>query len=239
MMTLNNVEKDRYSRNILLNEIGEKGQLKLINSSVLIIGAGALGSIVAMYLAASGIGRIGIADYDFIDISNLQRQLSFSEQDINKAKVEAITSKLQSINHLIKVEPFNKKISHSDALEIFKNYDFIIEGSDNPTTKYMVDDACRFLKKPYCFGGIAQCEGHIFTYTPNHSCYRDFFSEPSNEESYKPCSIGGVLGPLPGIIGSIQACEAIKYLTGIGELIVDKLLIVNALDMSFKTFTLK
>ena len=239
MNLLTKEEYTRYSRTILLDGIGERGQKKLLNSSVLIVGTGALGSIVAMYLAASGIGRIGIVDFDIIDMSNLQRQLSFYESDIGKEKVEVTASKLHSINSSIKIDIYSKKLLKENAFDIFSQYDFIVEGSDNPSTKYMVIDTCHSLNKPYCIGGIAQYCGQVTTHIPGSIRYDEIFPEPAKDGEYKPCSIGGVLGPLPGIIGSIQAAEAIKYIIGIGDLLTNKFLTLNALNMEFKIIKLK
>lgn len=237
MHELTSDEKRRYSRTIMLDEIGESGQKKLLDSSVLIVGAGALGSITAMYLAASGIGHIGIADFDNIDISNLQRQLSFTEENVGSKKVMATAKRINDINSSVKVEIFDKVIKRSDALEVFPRFDFIIEGSDNPATKYMVTDVCKELGKPYCLGGVAQFKGQVFSHIPGSMTYRDIFPEPAEENSFMPCSIGGVLGPLPGIIGSTQACEAIKFISGCGELLLNRILLIDALTMNVQTLS--
>lgn len=234
MRELNSEEKRRYSRSILLDEIGEEGQKKLLKSSVLIIGAGALGSIVAMYLAASGVGHICIADFDTIDISNLQRQLSFTEDNVGTKKVDATAQRLKSINSDIKIEIIDRVIKQENALDLFENFDFIVEGSDNPATKYMVTDCCKKLQKPYCLGGVAQFKGQVMTFIPGSMSYRDLFPESAEEGGYMPCSIGGVLGPLPGIIGSIQACETIKHIVGCGELLTNRLLLIDALTMNLQ-----
>lgn len=224
----------RYSRNILLEGIGKSGQCKLLNSSVLIIGTGALGSIVAMYLAGSGIGKIGIADYDTIDITNLQRQLSFEESDCGKSKVETMADKLKSVNSGIKVVIYNKLMQHDDLIEICNHYDVVVECTDNPYTKYLVTDVCVALGVPYCLGGVAQYKGQVMSWNKGALCYRDIFPESADRNDYMPCSLGGVLGPLPGIIGSIQASEVIKIIVGIGTPLYNRMLLIDALNMDFQ-----
>lgn len=225
--------KRRYSRNILLPEIGRAGQLELLQASVLVVGAGALGSIVSMYLAGSGIGRIGLCDFDTVDISNLQRQLSFTIDDVGCPKLEATVRRLSSINPDLIIEPHDGFLRHDKARELFKRYDVIVEGSDNPATKHMVTDIANEVGKPCVLGGVNGFDGQVMTFLPGGKRYRDIFPDAVAEGGYTPCSIGGVLGPLPGIIGSIQAAEVIKIITGAGTTLADTLLLVNALDMTF------
>lgn len=232
-ISLNGDNRRRYSRNLLLTEIGQSGQIKLMQSSVLIVGAGALGSIVAMYLAGSGVGHIGICDFDTIDISNLQRQLGFTIDDIGKSKVDVLSRRLSSINSEIIVEPHEGLLRAEKAHEIFKNYDVIVEGSDNPSTKYMVTDIANECEKPCVLGGVSGFDGQIMTLLPGQNRYRDIFPDAAPDDGYTPCSLGGVLGPLPGIIGSIQAAEVIKIITGAGETLDRRMLLINALNMTF------
>lgn len=230
--------KRRYSRNILLPEIGKSGQLALMQSSVLVIGAGALGSIVSMYLAGSGIGRIGLCDFDTVDISNLQRQLSFTMDDVGSLKLEATSRRLSAINPEVVIEPHDGLLRHDKAREIFKQYDVIVEGSDNPATKYMVTDVANKVGKSCVLGGVSGFEGQVMTFVPGGKSYRDIFPDAASERGYIPCSLGGVLGPLPGIVGSIQAAEVIKIITGAGSTLAGAILLVNAFDMTFTRINL-
>ncbi|MDE5573720.1 MAG: HesA/MoeB/ThiF family protein [Muribaculaceae bacterium] len=232
-ISLSGDNRRRYSRNLLLPEIGQSGQIMLMQSSVLIVGAGALGSIVAMYLAGSGVGHIGICDFDTIDISNLQRQLGFTIDDIGKSKVNVLSRRLSSINSEIIVEPHEGLLRAEKAPEIFKNYDVIVEGSDNPSTKYMVTDIANECGKPCVLGGVSGFDGQVMTLLPGKSQYRDIFPDATPADGYTPCNLGGVLGPLPGIIGSIQATEVIKIITKAGETLDRRMLLVNALNMTF------
>ncbi len=235
--TISPDDRRRYSRNILLSGFGKEGQIKLLNASVLIVGTGALGSIIAMYLAGSGIGRIGIADFDNIDISNLQRQLSFTEHDTGRSKVSVTAEKLHAINSSINVDIHDGLVTRQKAMEIFPSYDIIVEGSDNPATKYLVTDTALETGKPCVLGGVAQYKGQVMTIIPDSGLtYRTLFPKGADEGGYTPCSLGGVLGPLPGIIGSIQATEVIKLITGIGDTLSGKLLTVDALTMKFNIY---
>lgn len=234
MDTLTKHQHRRYSRNILLPEIGKEGQIKLLGASVLIIGAGALGTVVAMYLAASGVGHIGICDFDTIDISNLQRQLSFTENDLGKKKVEILADKLREINSEIRIDTYPELLRKDKANTIFADYDVIVEGSDNPNTKYMVTDIAKNLSKPCIFGGVAQFAGQVMTILPGGTTYRDLFPEAAGDGEFMPCSVGGVLGPVPGIVGSIQATEVIKVITLAGTPLAGQLLTFDALTMSFR-----
>ncbi len=237
MKELDKEQRRRYSRNIMLEEIGTEGQQKLLESSALLIGAGALGSIAAMYLAGSGVGRIGIADFDTVDISNLQRQLSFSESDCGSKKVMALTERLQAINKDVKVDTLDLFLSRKKLDEIIADYDLVIEGSDNPDTKYMVAESCEQHSVAYCLGGVNQFTGQVLSWKPGCYGYKDIFADKGEGGGFLPCSLGGVIGPLPGIIGSIQATEAIKILLGVGEPLFNRLLIVDALNMHTTTLS--
>lgn len=235
---LNPDQKRRYSRNILMPEIGREGQLRLLNSNVLIVGAGALGSIAAMYLAASGVGQITLVDFDTIDISNLQRQLSFTTAQCGQKKAEATRRRLESINPDIRIEIFDGMLTRKNAQELFQGKDLVIEGSDNPATKYLVTDLCADMSIPYVLGGVAQFRGQVMSWKPGCPKYSDIFPEPAEDGAYTPCAIGGVLGPLPGIIGSYQAAEAIKMLTDAGTPLYGRLLIIDALTATTQTINL-
>lgn len=225
--------KLRYSRNLMLTTIGEEGQRKLLGSSVLVVGCGALGSIAAMYLAGSGVGRIGIADFDTIDISNLQRQIGYTSADVGKDKTEVLESSIRALNPGVEVQRHNCFLSHKNAEEIINSYDIVVEGSDNPDTKYLVASICGKLAKPYVIGGVRELTGQIATCLPGHAGYTDIFPEAAAAGGFTPCALGGLLGPLPGIVASIQACEAVKIIAGFGATLADRLLLIDAAAMTF------
>ena len=229
----------RYSRHILLEGFGKEGQEKLLQSKVLLIGAGGLGSPNALYLAAAGVGTIGIADADVVSISNLQRQVIHFTEDKGKPKVESAAEKMRRINPDVKVITYDCFITEDNAQDIISDYDFIIDCTDSFASKYLVNDACVMAGKPFCAGGVVKYGAQVMTHIPGTACYRCIFSEPPAENEVETCSTVGVLGSVVGIMGSIQATEAIKYLTGIGELLTDKLLIVDALTMNFQTLAFK
>lgn len=238
-------QRIRYSRHTLLNEVGEAGQIKLLESKVLLIGAGGLGSPAAMYLAAAGVGTLGIIDFDTVDISNLQRQLLHGNKDVGRPKVESAADRIHDINPDVKVIGYRDPITSANALEIVKEYDLVINGSDNFPTRYLVNDACQFLKKPLVDASIFMFEGQVTVYQPDKPgveggpCYRCLYPDPPPPGEVPSCSEAGVLGVLPGIIGSAQAIEAIKLLLGIGEPLIGRLLMVDTLDMSFRTLKVK
>jgi molybdopterin/thiamine biosynthesis adenylyltransferase len=237
---MNDTQIERYARHIILQDIGIEGQLKLLNSKVLIIGAGGLGSPVALYLAAAGVGTIGIADADKVDLSNLQRQVIHTTNDIGVPKVISAKEKMLAINPDITVKTYETFINRSNILDIIKEYDFIIDGCDNFATKFLINDACILSNKPFSHGGILRFSGQTMTILPNQSaCYACVFHEPPPLESTPTCSSAGVLGTIAGMLGTIQATEAIKYITGCGELLSDKLLIFDALSMDFDKISFK
>lgn len=207
----------------MLEGIGEEGMEKLRRGKVFIIGCGALGSLCAMYLAGSGIGTIALADFDTIDVSNLQRQLFFAEQELGLGKAEVLCSKINSINSDVKVEIIPEFITPSKAQQIFVDFDFVIDGSDNPATKKMTSTVCENLGIPYCIGGVREYSGQVMSWSPGHSGYSDIFGDIRECSGFTPCSLGGVLGPAAGIVASVQASEAIKHLTDAGEMLYDKL----------------
>jgi sulfur-carrier protein adenylyltransferase/sulfurtransferase len=230
----------RYSRHLLIPEVGLEGQRKLKGSSALIIGTGGLGSPVSLYLAAAGIGRIGLVDYDVVDKSNLQRQVIHGTSTVGKLKVESAQVKLLDLNPDIEVEVYNEPFTSENAMRIAKDYDVIIDGTDNFPTRYLTNDVCVFLGKPNIYGSIFRFDGQVSVfYAKEGPCYRCLFPEPPPPGLVPSCAEGGVLGVLPGTIGTLQATEALKVLLGIGEPMIGKLLLYNALDMSFDFVKLK
>lgn len=231
-------EKRRFSRNIMLPEIGPDGQRKLFDAKVLLVGCGALGTVAAMYLAASGVGTLGLVDFDTIDISNLQRQLAFTTGDVGKPKATVLEEKLLAVNPSVKINRHDGLLRRKNAAEIIDDYDVVIEGSDNPDTKHLVSETCRQLGKPCVVGGVRGVNGQVLTFKPGHAAYGDFFPEAAAAGGYTPCSLGGVLGPLTGVVGSIQACEAIKLIVGFGQPLVDTLLLIDTPTMQFTRITI-
>ncbi len=230
----------RYSRHIILPEVGGKGQKKLLSSKVLLIGAGGLGSPAAYYLAAAGIGTIGIVDFDIVDLSNLQRQILHSTNDIGKPKVESAKETLTALNPDVKVIPYKEKLTSENIFGIIKDYDVIVDGCDNFPTRYLVNDACVLSGKVNVHGSIFRFEGQATVFDPkNGPCYRCLYPEPPPPGMVPSCQEAGVLGVLPGIIGTIQAIETIKILLGIGKTLTGRLLIFDALKMSFRELKLK
>lgn len=213
----------RYSRHIILKGFGPHSQRKLLDSSVLAIGAGGLGPPALLYLAAAGVGRIGIADFDVVDISNLQRQILYSQQDLNMQKSTAASSRLSKLNSDIRIIQHDKRIQASNILEIIKDYDFIIDGTDSLKMKLLINDACVIGGKPFSHAGVLEFSGQIMTIIPHQStCLRCVFETPCDEAL--TCAQAGVIGALVGVLGTLQALEAIKYLTGIGKLLTDSFL---------------
>ena len=237
---LNHEEILRYSRHLLIPEVGLEGQRKLKNSSALVIGTGGLGSPVALYLAAAGVGRIGLVDYDVVDSSNLQRQVIHGTSTIGKLKVESARDKLLDLNPDIQIDIYNEPFTSENAIRIAKDYDVLIDGTDNFPTRYLTNDVCVFLGKPNIYGSIFRFDGQLSVfYAKEGPCYRCLFPEPPPPGLVPSCAEGGVLGVLPGTIGTLQATEALKVLLGIGEPMIGKLLLYNALDMSFDFVKLK
>jgi adenylyltransferase/sulfurtransferase len=240
-------QRIRYSRHTMLNEVGEAGQIKLLESKMLLIGAGGLGSPAAMYLAAAGVGTLGIVDFDTVDVSNLQRQLLHGNKDVGRPKVESAADRIHDLNPDVKVVGYRDPITSENALEIIRTYDVVINGSDNFPTRYLVNDACQFLKKPLVDASIFMFEGQVTVYQPHNAehgveggpCYRCLYPDPPPPGEVPSCAEAGVLGVLPGIIGSVQAIEAIKLILGIGDPLVGRLLMVDTLDMSFRTLKIK
>ncbi len=239
-MALTETQIERYSRHIILKEVGGKGQQKLLESKVLIIGAGGLGAPIALYLAAAGIGTIGIADADDVELSNLQRQVIHFTPDIGKPKVLSAKEKIQAINPDVQVRTYHEWINAANIMEIIRDYDFVVDGTDNFAAKFLINDACVLAGKPYSHGGILQFVGQTITVLPGESaCYRCIFPTPPPKDAIPTCSQAGVIGVLPGVIGSIQATEAIKFLLGKGELLAGRLLMYDALKMKFRDVAIK
>ena len=237
---LNNDEVARYSRHLIMPEVGMDGQLKLKSASVLCIGAGGLGSPVAMYLAAAGVGRIGIVDFDVVDYSNLQRQVIHGTPDVGRPKIDSARDRLNAINPEVTVETHDVALSSENALELLANYDVIVDGTDNFPTRYLVNDACVILGKPNVYGSIFRFEGQASVFaTKDGPCYRCLYPEPPPPGLVPSCAEGGVLGILPGVVGTIQATEAVKLIIGVGEPLVNRFMIYDALRMKFRELKLR
>ena len=238
MTNFTDEELKRYSRQLLLEGFGEEGQQRLRDSRVFIVGAGGLGSPVAYYLAAAGVGYLGIADGDRVDMSNLQRQILHTTADVDRPKVDSAREKLLALNPHIDITVYHEFLTADSAREIFKDYDFVLECSDNFQTKYLVSDACVAVGKPFSLGGIRMLGGQTMTHVPGSACYRCLFPVEPDPATVPNSSTVGVLGAAVGIIGSIQATEAIKYITGIGSLLTDSLLVVDSATMTFTRLSL-
>ncbi|GHT35709.1 adenylyltransferase [Planctomycetales bacterium] len=238
-MAFSNEQLERYSRHIILKEVGAKGQKKLLNSKVLIIGAGGLGAPVGLYLAAAGVGTIGIADADNVDLSNLQRQVIHTTPDVGKAKVESARETMQAINPEVEVKTYKTFVAANNIMDLVGDYDFIIDGTDNFPAKFLINDACVIAKKPFSHAGIIRFQGQLMTYVPGEGpCYRCVFKEPPPPDAVPTCRQAGVIGAMGGVIGSLQAMEAVKYILKTGNLLTGFLLTYNALTMEFRKIKL-
>ncbi len=239
-MSLSQEEVLRYSRHLIMPEVGVEGQEKLKNASILLIGCGGLGSPLGLYLSAAGIGRLGLVDFDLIDFTNLQRQVMFATQDVGRPKAEVAKERIGQINPNVQVTVYREKFSSENAMKIIKDYDIVIDGTDNFPTRYLVNDACVFLKKPNVYGSIFRFEGQATIFWGEKGpCYRCLYPEPPPPGMVPSCAEGGVLGILPGIIGLLQATEAIKLILGKGDPMIGRLLLFNALDMKFREVKLQ
>lgn len=237
---LSSSELTRYSRHLLLDEVGKDGQLRLKQSSALVIGMGGLGSPISLYLAAAGVGTIGISDFDAVELSNLQRQILHSTDSVGEKKVQSAKKRLHEVNPEVNVQVHEERITVENALKIFADYDVIVDGTDNFQTRYLVNDACVLSKKPLVYGSIFRFEGQASVFfPPNGPCYRCIYPEPPESGAVPNCAEGGVLGVLAGVIGSIQAAEAIKVLLGKGQSLMGRLLLYDALETNFDTLNLK
>ncbi|MDX9978764.1 MAG: molybdopterin-synthase adenylyltransferase MoeB [Lentisphaeria bacterium] len=239
-MSLSEAQIERYSRHILLSEVGGAGQERLLAGRVLLVGAGGLGSPASLYLAAAGVGTIGLMDGDAVDLSNLQRQIAHTTADIGRPKVESAAEKIRAINPDVTVRAHHERLTAANALGILRDYDFVIDGTDNFPAKFLVADACHFARKPYSHAGILKFDGQTMTVRPGESaCYRCVFHAPPPPGAVPSCSQAGVLGVLAGVMGTLQATEALKYLLGQGDLLANSLLVYNALALQFRKIALK
>src|SRR5574341_726528 len=239
-MNLTNQQISRYSRHLIMPEVGVGGQEKLASSSVLCIGAGGLGSPLALYLAAAGVGRLGIVDFDVVDFSNLQRQIIHSEAKVGMLKVDSAKERIHEINSEVEVETYNTRLTSENALDIMKEYDVVVDGTDNFATRYLVNDSCVLLGKPNVYGSIFRFEGQVSVFDAKRGpCYRCLYPEPPPPGLVPSCAEGGVLGILPGIVGTMQAAETIKLIIGKGEPLIGKLLFVDIMEMKIRELTLR
>jgi len=234
-MALSDEQLERYSRHITLKEVGVKGQKKLLAAKVLIIGAGGLGAPAAMYLAAAGVGTIGIADFDTVELSNLQRQIIHTTGDVGKPKAVSAAEAVKALNPDVTVKTYHEYVSSKNIADMIAGYDFIIDGADNFPTKFLINDACVLGHKPFCHAGILRFEGQLMTYVPGISpCYRCVFEAPPPKGAVPSCREAGVIGAMAGIIGSMQALEAVKYITGQGDLLTGSMLVFDGLKMEWR-----
>jgi molybdopterin/thiamine biosynthesis adenylyltransferase/rhodanese-related sulfurtransferase len=233
-------EVARYSRHLIMPEVGMEGQKRLKSASILLIGAGGLGSPLGLYLAAAGIGRIGLVDFDVVDFSNLQRQILHGTPDVGRPKLQSAKEKLTAINPEVQIDTYEARLTSANAMDICRPYDIIIDGTDNFPTRYLVNDVCVLLKKPNVYGSIFRFDGQASVFWPPHGpCYRCLYPEPPPPGEVPSCAEGGVLGILPGLIGCIQATEAVKLILGKGSALIGRLLLYDALQMSFQEFKIR
>jgi sulfur-carrier protein adenylyltransferase/sulfurtransferase len=239
-VTLNKDEILRYSRHLIMPEVGMEGQQKLKAASVLCIGTGGLGSPLALYLAAAGVGTLGLVDFDVVDYTNLQRQIIHSTADVGRKKLDSAADKLRGINPFLNLRTFDTRLSSANALELFRDFDIIADGTDNFPTRYLVNDACVLTGKPNVYGSIFRFEGQASVFaTEDGPCYRCLYPEPPPPGLVPSCAEGGVLGILPGLVGVMQATEVIKLILGIGESLIGRLLLIDALGMKFRELKLR
>lgn len=231
--------KNRYNRNILIDGLGEEGQSKLKAAKVLVVGSGGLGSPVLLYLAAAGMGTIGIIDSDQVDVTNLQRQVIHFTADVGMNKVESARAKLQALNPEVQVIIHAEKFTPQNAAQFVEPYDFVVDCCDNYATKFLIDDICVELRKPYSHASVVDMRGEVMTYIPGSASYRSIFGHPPSDEEGITSSKVGILGAVAGLVGSIQATEVVKFFTGIGDLLTNRLLIVDGRTMSFRTLKVR
>lgn len=237
---LNDGDRQRYSRQLLLPELGVEGQRRLKSASVLVVGAGGLGCPAALYLAAAGVGRLGLIDFDAVDISNLHRQILYGQSSLGARKVDAAASRLNDLNPSVDLVTHDTRLSAANAADIFSSYDAVVDGADNFAARYLVNDAAFFCRKPYVYGSIYRFEGQVSVFRPGEGpCYRCLFPSPPPPGAVPDCAAGGVLGALAGIVGSIQASECIKILAGMGSTLAGRLLVIDALAAEFSTVKMR
>jgi len=239
MFNFSNEQIERYSRHIILKEVGGLGQTKLLESKILVIGAGGLGSPTALYLVAAGVGTLGIIDHDTVDVSNLQRQILHGTSDVGQPKVVSAKATLNEINPDVEIVMYQQRLSSKNVFQLFEDYDLVIDGCDNFPTRYLINDACVMMSKPNIHGSIFQFEGQVTVFYPGKGpCYRCLYPSPPPPGMAPSCQEAGVFGVLPGMVGSVQAVEAIKVLLEIGDPLIGQLLLFDALGMSFKRMKL-
>ena len=238
-MNLTEEQIERYSRHILLKDVGGAGQEKLLQAKVLIIGTGGLGAPAALYLAAAGVGTIGLVDGDTVDLSNLQRQVIHFTADVNRLKVESARGKMEALNPDVRVVTYPERVNKDNIAAIIRDYDFIIDGTDNFPAKFLINDACVLSGKPFSHGGILRFDGQTMTYVPGSACYRCVFNAPPPKGAVPTCSEAGILGAVAGMLGTVQAAEALRYIIGKGRLLTNRLLIFNALDMEYRQVNIR
>ena len=239
-MNLTEEQIERYSRHIILPEVGGKGQERLLSGRVLLVGAGGLGSPAGLYLAAAGVGTVGVIDADVVDLTNLQRQVIHFTADLGRPKVESAAAKMQAVNPDVQVNAYHERLTAANALSILDDYDFVIDGTDNFPSKFLVADACHFAGKPYSHAGILRFDGQTMTVKPGETtCYRCVFNAPPPAGAVPSCSLAGVLGVLAGVVGTLQAAEAVKFLLDQGDLLTDSLLVYDALKATFRKVGLR
>ncbi len=235
-MELSSEQRRRYNRHLILEDFGQEAQERLLQAKVLLVGAGGLGSPVALYLSAAGVGTIGVVDGDSVSITNLQRQVLHSTPDVGRPKVEVAQERIAALNPDVKVETYETYLSEDNAMDLIRPYDFIIDGTDNFATKYLVNDACVMQGKAFSMGGISRYSGQLMTHVPGTACYRCLFPEPPAKEDVETCALVGVLGSIAGMLGTLQATECIKCVTGVGQPLTNALLTFDALTMQWQRF---
>ena len=234
-MDLTEEQIERYSRNIILTEVGGKGQKKLAEAKVFLIGAGGLGSPIGYYLAAAGVGKLGLIDSDHVELNNLQRQIAHKSEDVGRPKVESAKDTFEALNPEVEIVAYNERLSSENMMDLIKDYDMVVDGSDNFPTRYLANDASVLSDKPLFTGAVLRFDGQAMTVIPRKTpCYRCLFEQPPPPGFVPSCEQAGIMGVLPGLIGLVQATEVIKYILGVGTLLTGSLLVVNALDMSFR-----
>lgn len=243
-MAISDTQLERYARHIVMEEVGEEGQEKLLRSRVLVIGAGGLGSPALMYLAAAGVGALGVVDFDVVDTSNLQRQIVHSTENVGDPKVASATERLYDINPEVKVEAHRARFTPDNAMELVSQYDLVVDGSDNFTTRYLANDACYFAKKPLVSGALLRFEGQLATFRAfeegeNRPCYRCLFPSPPRPNMVPRCETAGIFGAVAGVIGTLQAAEVLKELLGLGEGLSGRLMLYEGLSGNFRTLKVK
>lgn len=243
-MTITDAQLERYARHIVLDEVGEEGQERLLRSRVLVVGAGGLGSPVLMYLAAAGVGTIGVVDFDVVDLSNLQRQIVHGTENVGEAKVASAAERLEDINPDIEVVRHRARLTPENALALIGDYDLVVDGSDNFTTRYLINDACYFAKRPLVSGALLRFEGQLATFRAwedgeDRPCYRCLFPSPPRPELVQRCEQAGIFGAVAGVLGTLQATEVLKELLGLGDGLSGRLMLYDGLGAGFRTLTVK